>query len=356
MTEQRIARLRSRMRKHRLDALIVTAPHHIRYLTNFTGTNALCVIRRRSGILYTDTRYERQAAAEVRGVSCSITTSDLVETAAKRVAASRCSCLGFEAGSITYDQYKTLRKHARGVLLVQTTGFIEHLTQVKEVREIGFIKRAVSISEEMFEKVLDQIRPGVRELDISAEISYLHKRLGGDRDAFEPIVASGRRSALPHARASRKQIRRGDLVVLDFGCCVGGYHSDLTRTVAVGKSSEDARRMHAAVLRAQTKALESTHSCMPAKELDQIARSEIAAAGFGKYFLHSLGHGLGLQLHEPPKISPSSREELQAGSVVTIEPGVYVPTVGGVRIEDDVLITDRGCELLSHIGRELRIV
>jgi Xaa-Pro aminopeptidase len=205
----------------------------------------------------------------------------------------------------------------------------------------------------VFGKIKRLIRPGVTELDIAAEISYLHRQLGGERDAFEPIVASGRRSALPHARATGKRIKHGDLVILDFGCSVNGYHSDITRTMVVGRASGEARRMHAAVLSASDEAIKSARAGMPAKELDRVARKEITGAGMAKYFVHALGHGLGIQVHERPRISALSKDILKAGNVVTIEPGVYIPSVGGVRIEDDVLITKSGCEVLSHTSKEL---
>ncbi len=356
MTEQRITRLQVGLRHHGLDALVVGALPHIRYLTNFTGSNALCVIRRRSGTLYTDTRYARQSALEVKGVNCRITKSDLIEAAVGSGVLRGSSLVGFESRSLVYEQYRKLRRLVPGVRLVPVEGLVEALTEVKEDSEVRHIQAAVSISERVLGKILHRIRPGVTELDIAAEISCLHRKFGAEGDAFEPMVASGRRSALPHSRPTRNRIKNGDIVVLDLGCSMNGYHSDITRTVAVGKASQEVRRMYAAVLSASNKALENAHALLPARELDHIARRQIAAAGLARYFVHSLGHGLGIQVHEGPRISPLSHEVLKAGNVVTIEPGVYVPSLGGVRIEDDVLITESGCKPLSHARRELLIV
>ena len=227
---------------------------------------------------------------------------------------------------------------------------------VKDDHEVEMIRRAVGISDKVFDDVLKVIRVGVRELEVAAEISYLHKSLGAERDAFETIVASGERSALPHARATEKKIKAGELLTLDFGCVVNGYNSDITRTIAIGKTSIRAKRMYDVVREAQQEAIESAKGGIWAKDLDAVARKRIERLGYGKYFNHSLGHGLGLHVHERPKVSQLSKERLRSGSVITIEPGVYLPKFGGVRIEDDVLLTESGCVVLNKATKEFIVI
>jgi len=208
----------------------------------------------------------------------------------------------------------------------------------------------------VFKKILDSIRPGVRECDIAAEISYWHRKLGAECDAFDPIVASGKRGALPHARASEKIIRTGDMVVLDFGCQYRGYHSDLTRTIAVGKISAQMKKVYSIVLEAQRKAIDSVRSGVKARSVDAVARRHIRTCGFGRNFIHSLGHGLGIRIHESLRLSIVSKDVLQKGNVVTVEPGIYLPAYGGIRIEDDIVVRDNGCDILTTSPKELIIV
>ncbi|MCK5573372.1 MAG: aminopeptidase P family protein, partial [Bacteroidetes bacterium] len=257
---------------------------------------------------------------------------------------------------VTYAVYQELRRRFPGVQFRPTSDFVEQIALAKDARELGLITQAVRITDRVFEEVLEQIRPGVRELDIAAEISYLHRRMGAEKDAFDPIVASGGRGALPHARPSRRRFTKGDFVTLDFGCTVGGYSSDLTRTVAVGSVSRRKREAYGVVLAAQEEAIDAVRPGMWARELDRIAREKIRKAGYGTYFTHSLGHGLGLHVHERPRISAVSRDRLVKGAVVTIEPGVYLPGEFGLRIEDDVSITRNGCRVLTSAPKELLVV
>lgn len=357
MTTTRIGRVREEMQRKHLDALIVSSLLNIRYLTGFTGSHALLIITRTSATFLTDTRYLLQAKEEVQHCKrIVITDVGLYEEAAKRNLLSKGARVGFESQQVTYALYRTLRRLFPEMSFVSTADIVEEVMLVKEEAEVEMIRRAAAISDKVFQEILSVLRPGVRELDIAAEISYLQQRNGAQRDAFETIVASGERSCLPHARASEKKIKTGDLVTVDFGCVVNGYNSDLTRTVAVGKTTMQAKRMYAAVLEAQREAIASTKAGMWAKELDAIARTRIERRGFGKYFNHSLGHGLGLHVHERPKISRLSKEQLHEGSVITIEPGVYIPGFGGVRIEDDVVVTKEGCEVLNTAPKEFVVV
>lgn len=357
MAENRLRHVRTAIQSRGLDGVLVTSPVNIRYLTGFTGTNGLLVLTARKVVLITDARYALQAKLEARKPVHVIVTHDgLYEEAARRALLPSGSRIGFEAHQVTYAHYRTLRRLFPDVSLVSTRDVVEDGMVVKDQEEIAFMRKAAEISSRVFTEVLSVVRPGVKELDVAAEISYLHRKLGAEGDAFDVIVASGERSAFPHARAGSKEIRNGELVTMDFGCVVGGYHSDITRTIAVGRVSARARRMYDAVRSAQQEALEHARAGKLARDLDAVARKRLAKSGFGRYFQHSLGHGLGLRLHERPRISRLGTEILVSGSVITIEPGVYIPNFGGVRIEDVVLLHERDSEILSNAPRDFLTV
>jgi Xaa-Pro aminopeptidase len=350
---QRIARVRTAMRNRRLDALIVSSLPHVRYLCGFSGSNALLIIGHRAATLVTDPRYRLQSVREVHGVRRVTARGGLHQEAADRRLLSRCRRVGVESFTLALSEFRILRSLFHGVSFVPADTIVSELASVKDIDEIRWIRKAASITDEVFAEIIRTVTPGVEEREIAAEISYQQKMRGAEKDAFEPIVASGDRGALPHARPTSRRLRRGDLVILDFGCVVNGYHSDLTRTVAVGSVSRRRREMYDIVRRAQEKALMSARGGMKASELDGIARRVIADGGFGRYFSHSLGHGLGLEIHEPPRVSSLGKEQLAAGNVITIEPGVYISGEGGVRIEDDVVLTDAGCEVLTNAPKDL---
>jgi len=264
--------------------------------------------------------------------------------------------VGIDGNTLSYEEFRTLKKMLPGVKFLPKAGVVEDLASVKDQSEIRSIKKAVAITDRTFDEILPLIRPGVRELDIAAEISYRQRRHGAERDAFDTIVASGPRSALPHGQASTRKIGRGELVTLDFGCVVDGYHSDMTRTVAVGKIGSREKKIYALVLDAQTRAVDAVRAGIRTRDLDAVARTVIRKGGYDKYFRHSLGHGIGLQIHEAPRISVQSRSVLKAGQVITVEPGVYVSPLGGVRIEDDVVVTADGGVVLNRSPKELLIL
>jgi Xaa-Pro aminopeptidase len=349
----RLSRLRARLREEQVDALVISLIPNVRYLTDFTGSHGIAVVTASGAWFLTDSRYRVQCVQEVRGFKRIISSRDLFETIVSDKLLAGCRRVAFESESVTYAQYVRFRGLLRRAILVPSRNIVESLTIAKEPCELEAIRRAVAISDRVFADLLGLVKPGVTERELSAEISYRHRRHGAEGDAFEPIVASGVRGALPHARASAKRIRTGEFVTLDFGCTVQGYCSDLTRTVALGRIAAEQRRVYATVLAAQREALDAARSGMKARDLDAIARARIAAAGFGKYFTHSLGHGLGLRIHERPRISSLSSEQLQVGSVVTIEPGIYIPGHCGVRIEDDIVLTSSGCTVLTGAPKEL---
>lgn len=355
-TAPRLARLRRTLRARGLDALVLFASPRVRYLTGFTGSSGLLAVLPGDTRLVTDGRYDRQAREETRGVAITTASGGLLEAAARLALLRRARRVGFEPDHVSVSAWKDLRRAFPRCAFVPAPGILESMMAVKDAGEVAEIRRAVGISELVSRDLLGLIAPGMRESEIAGEIVRRHRMYGADGDAFEPIVASGPRSALPHARSSSRAIRNGDLLLMDFGCVCSGYASDLTRTLGVGRVPRDLRRVYDVVRDAQQAALEAARGGLDARALDAVARRPIAAAGYGRRFPHALGHGLGLHLHERPRIAPRSTERLTAGSVVTIEPGIYLPGRGGIRIEDDVLLTEQGCEVLSRIPREIFLV
>ena len=356
MSTKRIKRIQEKLEELRLDGLLISHLPNVRYLTGFSGTNGSCLVKKDGGFFLTDFRYEEQSHQEVKGLKIAVAESSLFDELEKRKLLRGLRRVGVEGNYLPYSEYQKLKKAFPRVSFLPQADVVESISSVKEEGEIELIKRAAAISDMVFQKVLHAIRPGIRELDISAEISYLHKSYGAERDAFETIVASGTRGALPHGLASEKKIRKGDFVTLDFGCVYHGYCCDITRTVAVGKPTNKLRDIYRIVYDAQLSALDAVKSGVMAKELDAVARSYISKSGYGKYFGHSLGHGIGLQVHEPPRISWQSSYRLQAGNVITIEPGIYLPGSGGVRIEDDVVVLNGKSVVLNKASKELMVL
>lgn len=314
------------------------------------------LVTRTSSVLVTDSRYAAQAKEEVRGWSIIIAGTDLIGALARRRLLRRGRRVGVDSGTLILGHWLSLRRNFPDVKFLPRTDCIETIASVKEEEEIACITRAVDISDRVFTEILPMIAPGATELDLAAELSYRQRRHGAERDAFDPIVASGGRSAMPHACPSKKKLTKGEFVILDFGCVVEGYHSDMTRTVAIGKQTSQHRSMYASVLSAQERGIAELRSGMETRHLDRIVRRHLAAKGYGRYFRHSLGHGIGMQIHEYPRISTLSRAKFEPGNVVTIEPGVYLPGVGGVRIEDDVVVRNGHCDVLTKSPKNLLIL
>ena len=356
MIYQRIDVVRKSLAKLRLQALLVTDLAHVRYLTGFSGSSGLCIITPTKQFFITDRRYKTQAPQEVKDFSIIIAKQNLFPLISERKLISQNARIGFESQNVSVADLESLKKLLPGRRFVSATSILESATAVKDNEEVELIRNATRITDKVFKKILTILRPGVRECDIAAEISYYHRIYGGECDAFDPIVASGERGALPHAKASEKIIKRGEMVVLDFGCRYLGYHSDLTRTIAVGKPSAEMNKIYQIVLDAQMKAIEAVHSCVSARSIDAVARKHIRQNGYGRYFIHSLGHGLGIYIHETLRLSTISKSVLNTGNVVTIEPGIYIPGRGGVRIEDDIVVNEKGCEVLTTASKELIIV
>lgn len=354
--KSRIEQLRAEFANPGLDAFLITFTPHLRYFSNFSGSHGIGLVTNRSLFLITDGRYMMQARQQARGWRVFIADDSLFDEMRRKNLLRQGWRIGIDGSSLPYLTFLTLKSKFPGVTFLTKGGMVEKIAAVKDPSEIQKIKRAAAITDKVFQEILGIIRPGIHELDIAAEISYRQRKHGAEADAFETIVASGTRGSLPHGRATPKKIQKGELVTLDFGCIVEGYYSDLTRTVAVGRPTREQKNIYQTVLDAQTRALEHVKSGVLARDLDAVARSYIKKKGYGRYFSHSLGHGLGLQIHEPPRISSRSAARLQTGNVITIEPGIYIPAMCGVRIEDDVLIKNGQNEVLTHSPKELLVL
>jgi len=340
----------------RIDAFLVTFQPHLRYISGFSGSAGIGVVTENNYYLITDGRYASQVKSETEDWKIIITTKDLFQEIKTKKLLRNGMRVGFDGNTMFFSQFQQLKNLFPKVKFLPKVDVINKIVAVKDETEIEKIKKAVEITDKVFTDILSFIKPDVREIDIAAEISYRHMKYGAEGDGFPSIVASGERSALPHGRASEKKLKYGDLVTLDFGCMYNGYHSDMTRTVVIGKPKSEAKKIYNIVLEAQQKAIDSAHAGMKAKELDAIARSYIKSKGYEKYFKHSLGHGIGLQIHEQPRLSVLSNAILEAGNVLTIEPGIYIPGFGGVRIEDDIVITNGYCDILNTSPKELLIL
>jgi Xaa-Pro aminopeptidase len=350
---RRIDKLRERIEQLKLDAFLVTSLVNIRYLFGFTGSNAIALITSDLSFFVTDRRYVTQSKQEVQQAEILIAQKDLIGELKRANAPLLRARMGFEALDLTVKNYTEIKKAFPETKLIASERVVESIASVKDSSEIDSVRAGGSICGKVIAEITELIKPGVSELDISAELSYRTRLHGSERDPFEPIVASGVRSALPHGISSPKRLQDGDLIIVDFGAVVNGYASDLTRTMVLGEPSQQQEEMANVVLGALTTAEQACKPGMTGKALDQVARDYLKEAGYGEFFQHSLGHGLGLEIHCLPRIGESSNDILQAGHVITLEPGVYVPDVGGVRIEDDFALTRAGSENLTPFPREL---
>lgn len=338
-----------------VQGLLVTRPENRFYLTGFTGSAGYVLITGRHARLLTDFRYTEQASLQAPGFEIIRHGAPWFRAFGEQVSELGLERLGFEAEHVSVADLESLREAAPGLDLVGLRGTVEELRLVKDETEIALIERAVTCSDEAFRKVLASgvLRPGVREFEVAAEIEH-HMRLGGaSRAAFDTIVASGPRSSLPHGRASGRVLSAGDLVTMDFGAVVDGYCSDITRTVVIGAADPEQRRVYDLVLRAQLAGLRAVAPGAGGREVDEAARAVIRDGGHGEHFGHGLGHGVGIAVHEGPRLSPVSESVLRAGMVTSVEPGVYLTGWGGVRIEDLVVVTASGCRVLTRSPKEL---
>lgn len=336
-------------------ALLVALPD-IRWACGFTGSNALLVVTLDNAFLITDGRYTTQSREEVFDAEIHIADGMLLDYVLEKNLLPNHGSVVLQAESTTIAQHAKLVRRFGDRDWLPRSNLLARLRGVKTPAEIDCIKRAQKITDEVFAGLRHFIKPGQTEQEIAAEIVYQHLVRGASSMSFDPIVASGPNGALPHARPSSRKVETGDLVVLDFGCFVDGYASDMTRTVAIGEPGDEARNVYQVVLNAQQSAVAAASANMKTNELDKVARDVIEAAGFGPYFSHSLGHGVGLEIHEWPRLSVQTNDALPVGTAVTIEPGVYLPGKFGVRIEDIVVLQEGTAEILTGSTKELIVL
>jgi Xaa-Pro aminopeptidase len=352
---EKIEKLRASFSAHGIDGMLITSQFNRRYVSGFSGSSGVVLISADRAQFITDFRYIEQAAKECQGYEIVKHTGTMPEEVAKQAKELGIQKLGFEEEHLTFSSYNVYKKEVN-CELVPVSGVIEKLRLIKTDAEIKILKVAADIADAAFKHILDFLSPGRTELEVSNELEFFMRKAGAVSSSFDIIVASGYRSALPHGVASDKVIEKGDFVTLDFGAYYQGYVSDITRTVAVGEPEEKLKEIYAIVLEAQLRGMNGIKPGMTGKEADALTRDYITEKGYGEYFGHSTGHGIGLEVHEGPALSFRSDLVLEPGMLVTVEPGIYIPGFGGVRIEDDTLITKEHNEALTHSTKELIIL
>jgi len=346
-------KLQSALERHKVDAMLILHAANIRFLCGFTGSAGALLAGRRP-VFFTDGRYTGQARAQVSGARVAIARKGLLTSAAAACASSGARRIGIESEHLTVAQLAAFEKAlGKGYKLVRLAGVVEELRATKDAEEIERLRNAVEMSSALFRPLLRHLRPAASELSVAARLEYSARRSGAEGMSFETIVASGVRSALPHGVASSALLPSAGFVVLDYGVVLDGYCSDMTRTVHVGKADGDERGIYAAVLEAQLTAISAVRPGATAGEVDAAARKVLKRARLDRYFTHSTGHGVGLEIHEQPRLGAGVETVLEPGMVITIEPGVYLPERFGVRIEDMLLVTGTGYEVLTPVGKEL---
>jgi Xaa-Pro aminopeptidase len=341
-------------RDSKIDALLVTGSANVRYLSGFTGSNGMLLVFEDSAVFFTDPRYAIQSAQQVSVEAIVVPKGGLLPAVVKYVKKKRLKRLGFEKHNLSYQQYAFLQDELPSkIRLKAIEDVILKQRMIKTDEEIGAIRRSVITNSKAFDRAIKEIRPGVRESEIAAELEYQMRREGADRPAFETIVASGARTALPHAHPTSRAIGKDELVLIDVGASQDGYASDMTRMLHLGRHSRKIGEMYRAVLEAQLAGVAAVRPGVTAGQVDKAARSVLKKHGLDKTFTHSTGHGLGLEIHEPPRLGKGDETRLESGMTITIEPGAYIEDFGGIRIEDTVLVTESGCEVLTPTPKEL---
>lgn len=340
-----------------LDALVVTDPYNMRHISGFRGGEGCLYLSRKRRLLITDSRYteaaEKESDFEVAKESISRKREEILKEAVEGEGKSSGFVMGYEDQSLICCQFDRLREALPVEKWVPLKNALAELRMVKSQEELECLARAEEIGDRAFEKLLPQLKVGMTELEAAALLEYLMKKEGAEDLSFATIVASGVNSSMPHAIPGEKRFEEGDFITFDFGCKYRGYCSDMTRTVVLGKASEKQREIYQVVLKAQLAALKALRAGVSGASVDKVARDIITQAGYGDCFGHGLGHSVGLEIHESPRLSPSDDTILRAGMIQTVEPGIYVPGFGGVRIEDMVIVTEEGCRNLAHSPKEL---
>ena len=340
------------MSDHGLSGMLITKPENRRYFSGFSGSAGMLLISDKASKLLTDFRYVEQATVESEQFEIVRYATSAYEKLAEITNKLDVATIGFESDFVTYDMHSTLAEYMPNINLRPVQ--IDALRMVKDVNEVASIRKAVEIADQAFSHILTYIKPGISELAVARQLEYHMGKLGAEKPAFDTIVASGKRGALPHGKASQKIIELGDFVTMDFGAVYQGYHSDITRTICIGTATAKQREIYEIVLAAQLAGVQAVYPGKTGKTIDAVARKIIVNAGYGEYFGHGLGHSVGLAIHEEPRLSPANTQTvLMENMVVTVEPGIYLPEWGGIRIEDTVLVSADGCKILTASSKHL---
>jgi Xaa-Pro aminopeptidase len=350
----RIALLQKTFSTCKIDSLIFFNMSNIRYLCGFTGSEGVLIVGSRQTSLWVDGRYTSQARLETKKIRIK-EYKDKITGIVQEVKESKSKRIGFEADSITLNLYHQLTNHIKEENLVALDKELRMLRACKDDTEISFMKKAAQISSLAMHSVINRAEPGLTEKELALQLEIEARNNGADGVSFETIVAAGEHSSLPHAKPTNRKIRKGDFVVIDFGIRYQGYCSDETCTIAFGKLTDRQKNAYQTVKDAHDRALEAIHADIPAADIDQCARNAFGKK-LGRYFTHGTGHGVGLEVHEAPRLSSLSDDILKPGMVFTIEPGLYIPGLWGVRIEDTVLLKKNSCEKLTKMNKELTII
>jgi len=352
--QQRRRKLTASFSDEKIDALLITSAPNWYYLTGFTGESGALIVSPKGTTLITDGRFMVQGRAEMSGVRILQQQGSLYGSVGKFLKDSRCRRVGFDPTQLTVAQLQSLRKGTgASVRWVGTPGTVESLRMRKDAAELAQMRRAAILAGEVVQSAIDLLKPGIQESEVAAEIEYQMRKRGASGPAFETIVAFGERAALPHARPTAKRLRKNELVVLDLGAILGHYCSDITRTVYVGRAPKRIRIWYQAVLEAQGAAIMAAKRGAACMDVDGAARQVLAGYRLDHLFVHSTGHGLGIEVHEDPRVARGQEKRLEPGNVITIEPGVYSAGIGGIRIEDDVAIHADRTEVLTRAPRDL---
>jgi Xaa-Pro aminopeptidase len=353
MDSTRINKLREQLQGYNVSGIYITNITNVRYLTGFTGSAGSILVLDKEAYFFTDGRYTEQVKDQVKNSKVYITGSSHIKEIQNQKLLPKDSRIGFEAEHISYSGFQLLKNNFLEVNWVETQNLIELIAAVKDMDEIDSLKMAVEITDKVFDEIIPIIKEGITENKIAATMSYKFKEHGAEGDSYDPIVASGWRSALPHATPTNKTLEKGDFVVMDFGALYNGYHADMTRTIVIGQATNKHKEIYQIVLESQLAGIKKAKAGITGAEVDQACRDIIKNAGYGKFFNHSTGHGLGLEVHTHPRLSSLNKEPLLENYVVTIEPGIYLPKWGGVRIEDDCWIQIDKCLPLNRSPKEL---
>lgn len=347
MENKRLLKIYKKLEKESLDALLVSKEVNVSYLSGFSGSDSVLIISNEKNFLITDSRFTQQARNQTRNFEIITRNFNLFKAIAKAVKLLKIKKLGFESQWLSFKEYELLKNLISPMDFIDTFEFVEKIREIKDQEEIKLIKKAAAIAKEALSQTVKNLKAGQSEIEIAAKIDYIMKLNGAAKAAFDTIVASGPNSSMPHAPISKRKIKPREPVIVDLGACFEGYNSDLTRTVFLDKITDEFKRTYEIVRTAQERAISAIKPSVKKAKIDSLAREYIAKKGFAKAFLHPIGHGIGREIHENPSISQKVSGVLKEGMVFSVEPGIYLPGKGGIRIEDMVLVTKTGCEVLT---------